>query len=57
MIVPWMAKDWIYAANPVAPFFNKLFRNPYRRIVAEQEYARFSEPLQQWRINGRCRSK
>ena len=23
MIVPWVAKDWIYAANPVAPFFNK----------------------------------
>jgi hypothetical protein len=41
MILPWMAKDWIYAANPVAPFFNKLFRNPYRRIVAEQEYADF----------------
>ncbi len=38
MIVPWVAKDWIYAANPVAPFFNKVFRNPYRRVVAEQEY-------------------
>jgi hypothetical protein len=38
MIVPWVAKDWIYMQNPVAPFFNKVFRNPYRRIVAEQEY-------------------
>lgn len=38
MIVPWMAKDWIYAQNPVAPFFNGIFRNPYRRIIAEQEY-------------------
>jgi len=38
MIVPWVAKDWIYMENPAAPFFNKVFRNPYRRVVAEQEY-------------------
>jgi hypothetical protein len=38
MIVPWVAKDWIYMENPVAPFFNKVFRNPYRRVVTEQEY-------------------
>ncbi len=38
MIVPWVAKDWIYMQNPVAPFFNKVFRNPYFHIVAEQEY-------------------
>src|ERR1700722_4518257 len=38
MIVPWAAKDWIYMQNPVAPFFDKIFRNPYRRVVTEQEY-------------------
>jgi len=38
MIVPWVAKDWIYAQNPVAPFFNKIFRNPYGRVRTEQEY-------------------
>ncbi len=38
MIVPWVAKDWIYMQNPVAPFFNKVFRNPYYRVVSEQEY-------------------
>jgi hypothetical protein len=38
MIVPWVVKDWIYVQNPVAPFFNKVFRNPYRRVVTEQEY-------------------
>ncbi len=38
MIVPWVAKDWIYMQNPVAPFFDNVFRNPYRRIVTEQEY-------------------
>ncbi len=41
MIVPWVAKDWIYMQNPVAPFFNKVFRNPYRRVVSEQEYLQF----------------
>jgi hypothetical protein len=41
MIVPWVAKDWIYMENPVAPFFNKTFRNPYRRVVAEQEFNEF----------------
>lgn len=41
MIGPWAAKNWIYAQNPVAPFFNKIFRNPYRRIVQEQEYNDF----------------
>ncbi|MGA3187215.1 MAG: glycosyltransferase family 39 protein [Bryobacteraceae bacterium] len=41
MIVPWVAKDWIYMQNPAAPFFNAIFRNPYRRVVAEQEYNEF----------------
>ncbi|HEV1285214.1 MAG TPA: hypothetical protein VNU44_07885 [Bryobacteraceae bacterium] len=41
MILPWMAKDWIYAQNPAAPFFNKIFRNPYRRVIQDQEYADF----------------
>ena len=29
MIAPWMLKDWIYVHNPIAPFANSLFRNPY----------------------------
>lgn len=41
MIVPWLAKDWIYAQNPIAPLFNKIFRNPYRRVIQDQEYADF----------------
>ena len=38
MIVPWVAKDWIYMQNPVAPLFNKVFRNPYFHVVTEQEW-------------------
>jgi hypothetical protein len=41
MIVPWVAKDWIYMQNPVAPLFNKVFRNPYYRVVTEQQYVQF----------------
>lgn len=38
MVGPWVAKDWIYMENPVAPFFNNIFRNPYRRVIQEQQY-------------------
>ena len=38
MMLPWMLKDWIWVANPLAPFFNALFPNPYQHIGAEQEY-------------------
>jgi hypothetical protein len=38
MILPWMAKDWIQVSNPVAPFFNKYFPNPYVHITFEQDY-------------------
>ena len=39
MIVPWMAKNWILLGNPVSPFFNRFFPNPYVRISFEQEYS------------------
>ena len=38
LILPWMIKDWIWVANPVAPFFNKLFPNPYVHILFETRY-------------------
>jgi hypothetical protein len=41
MIVPWVAKDWIYMQNPAAPFFNRIFPNPYQHVVSEQEYNDF----------------
>jgi len=39
MIVPWAAKNWIWLGNPVSPFLNRVFPNPYVRISFEQEYA------------------
>jgi hypothetical protein len=38
MIAPWMIKDWIVVANPVAPFFNTIFRNPYMYPFMESDY-------------------
>jgi hypothetical protein len=29
LIAPWAVKNWVYVGNPVAPFFNRLFPNPY----------------------------
>jgi hypothetical protein len=36
MIVPWLAKNWIGVHNPVAPFFNELFPNPYVMVSFEK---------------------
>ncbi len=38
MVVPWMAKNWVWVDNPVSPFFNRLFPNPYIMPAAEDEY-------------------
>ena len=39
MMAPWMIKDWIYVHNPVAPFANELFPNPYVHVLVEQQWA------------------
>jgi hypothetical protein len=41
MLSPWMLKDWIVYRNPVAPFGNRFFRNPYFHIQAEENYAAY----------------
>jgi hypothetical protein len=38
MILPWMVKNWIEVANPVAPFANRIFPNPYAHISWEEDY-------------------
>jgi Dolichyl-phosphate-mannose-protein mannosyltransferase len=38
MIAPWLLKNWIYLQNPVAPFFNRLFPNPYVTPAFEDTY-------------------
>ncbi len=38
MVLPWVAKNTIIAGNPVAPFFNRVFPNPYNTVAWEKEY-------------------
>ncbi|HYM13510.1 MAG TPA: glycosyltransferase family 39 protein, partial [Bryobacterales bacterium] len=40
-IAPWMVKDAIVIGNPVAPFFNRLFPNPYVHVSFEKLYTFF----------------
>ena len=40
VIAPWLLKNWIYLHNPVAPFFNRQFLNPYVMAGFEDIYRR-----------------
>jgi hypothetical protein len=40
MVAPWMIKNWVEVANPMAPFLNRYFRNPNVHVEFEQEYSR-----------------
>ena len=39
MVAPWLVKNAVYMHNPLSPFFNSLFPNPYNSPKFEQEYA------------------
>ena len=39
-IAPWLLKNWVYFQNPVAPFFNSQFPNPYIMAGFEDTYRR-----------------
>jgi hypothetical protein len=41
LIVPWLMKNWLWVQNPVAPFFNQLFPNPYVSTSFETEYSQY----------------
>src|SRR5580658_950894 len=38
IFVPWLIKDWLWLGNPVSPFYNRIFRNPYIHIQFEDIY-------------------
>jgi hypothetical protein len=38
LIAPWLIKNAIEVHNPVSPFANRLFRNPYTHISREEKY-------------------
>jgi len=41
LIVPWMVKNWVVVRNPVSPFFNRWFPNPYVHVDFEREWSEY----------------
>jgi hypothetical protein len=39
MAAPWLVKNALVVGNPVAPFFNSVFENPYVHVSFERLYA------------------
>ncbi len=40
-ILPWPVKNWLWAGNPLAPFANRLFPNPFVHISFEDDYLKY----------------
>ena len=38
IFLPWVIKDWLWLGNPVSPFFNRVFPNPYIHVAFEDDY-------------------
>jgi len=43
VMLPTPAKNWILLRNPVAPFFNRVFPNPYVHVSAEEAVRRTTQ--------------
>jgi hypothetical protein len=41
MALPWLVKNWIVLGNPVSPFLNRLFPNPFTHVTFEDDYLRY----------------
>lgn len=38
MVAPWVGRNWIWYGNPLSPFYNRVFPNPYVHAGLEQRY-------------------
>ena len=38
LVVPWLVRNWLWVHNPLAPFFNDVFPNPYVSYAFEVGY-------------------
>jgi hypothetical protein len=38
MALPWLVKNTLWLGNPLSPFFNRLFANPYVHVSLEEFY-------------------
>jgi len=53
MVAPWLLKNWVWMHNPLAPFFNSYFPNPYVTIDFEEDYKsyfRLYDLASRWQI-------
>jgi hypothetical protein len=41
LVAPWLLKNWVWMHNPLAPFFNSYFPNPYVTVDFEVEYKNY----------------
>jgi hypothetical protein len=39
MVAPWVVRNWFWVGNPLSPFFNSWFPNPYYHTGMERIYA------------------
>ncbi len=42
-IAPWLVKNWIWMDNPLSPFANRLFPNPYVHVSFEETYRKYMQ--------------
>jgi hypothetical protein len=50
---PWLVKNWLWIDNPVSPFFNHLFPNPFVTASFENDYRRYlslNDLTSRWQI-------
>ncbi len=53
LVAPWLLKNWMWMHNPLAPFFNSYFPNPYVTIDFEEDYKsyfRLYDLVSRWQI-------
>jgi len=52
LVAPWLVKNWLWVGNPLAPFFNAWFPNPFIHISFEISYrasmARMQDGSSRW---------
>jgi hypothetical protein len=41
LAAPWLIKNWLWMGNPLAPFFNGIFPNPYITLEFETGYRKY----------------
>src|SRR5208283_5309867 len=41
LVAPWLLKNWMWLHNPLSPFFNRYFPNPYVTIDFEEDYKKY----------------